>query len=192
MGFAISWFAIREENAERFFQSLGLSPTGETEELPDSLISTAKMDTGWRVLWYNEYTCPFLGERDLRRISKDYDVLMCLVEEHVMASSAELWSGGKRKWWLSHQGEEGPKGLDTEGGLPDCFSTIRQEQEQLQAAKGGEKANVDHIFDIPLNVAESIVGFKHDEDSIHLVDKVFMVLSRPASSKSFLLRLLGK
>ena len=79
---------------------------------------------------------------------------MCLVEEHVMASSSELWRGGTRQWWISHEGEDGPKGLATEGDLPDCFAAIRREMEDAQLAAGGDAAGVDHIFDIPLRVAQ--------------------------------------
>jgi hypothetical protein len=50
MGWAIAWCAVREEKAEQFLNQLGLSRTGETEELPESLISTASLDTGWRVV----------------------------------------------------------------------------------------------------------------------------------------------
>ena len=63
MGFAISWCAVREEGADQFLQDLDLSTTGETEELPESLISTGKLDTGSRVVWYNEYGCPFSSHR---------------------------------------------------------------------------------------------------------------------------------
>src|SRR5437867_4773616 len=105
MGFSITWCAVREEGAQKLLEQLGLSPTGKTEEFPESLISTAKLDTGWRVIWYNEYGCPFLRPDDLGSISSEQDVLLCLVEEHVMASSLEMWSGGKRKWYFS-QGRE--------------------------------------------------------------------------------------
>jgi len=136
MGYAITWCAVREEDADAFLQSLGLVATGATEEIPDSRISSGRLDTGWRVLWYNEYDCPFLRPTDLRRLSADRDVLLCRIEEHVMASSAE---------W---------------------------------AAEGGDDADVDYLFEIPLKVAQGLVGFKHDEDSPHLVDGAFGVLHR--------------
>jgi hypothetical protein len=145
MGFAITWCAVREEHADTFLQSLGLSATGETEEIPESLISSAKLDTGWRVLWYDEYGCPFLQAKDLERLSADHDVLLCLVEEHVMASSSELWSQGARKWWISHEGERGPKGLSTDGELPQSFPAVRDQMEQLQSGAGGDDAGVDYI-----------------------------------------------
>jgi hypothetical protein len=63
MGFSISWCAVREENADQFVQKLGLLPTGETEEFPESLISTGKLDTGWRLIWHNKYGCPYEHEQ---------------------------------------------------------------------------------------------------------------------------------
>lgn len=187
MGFAITWCAVRDGDAQRVLDQLGLSPTGETEEVPESLISTAALESGWRIIWYNEYGCPFLRLEDLGVISKEHEVLMCLVEEHVMASSAELWRGGKRQWRISHEGEDGPRGLAAEGDLPECFASIRREMEEAQRAAGGDAAGVDHIFEIPLRVAQTLVGFKHDE----VTQDRFVVLSRPAPKKGFLGRLFG-
>src|SRR5262245_18166943 len=180
MGFSITWCAVREEGAQKLLDKLGLSRTGETEEFPESLISAARLDTGWRVIWYNEYGCPFLRSEQLGALSREQDLLVCLVVEHVMASSAEFWSGGTRSWWVSHEGEHGPKGLSTEGHLPEPVSSIRREMEEAQRADGGDNAGVDYIFEIPLKVAQSIVGFKHDEDCLHITEERFVVLSRSA------------
>ena len=104
-----------------------------------------------------------------------------------MASSSELWRGGKRKWWISHEGEDGPKGLAAEGDLPECFASIRREMEEAQRAAGGDAAGVDYIFEIPLTVAQTLVGFKHDE----VMQGQFVVLSRPVPKKGFIGRLFG-
>lgn len=191
MGFSVSWCAVPEEAAQKLFERLGLSPTGATEEIPESLISAVKLDTEWLVLWYNEYGCPFLGPKDLAALSKEHDVLLCLVEEHVMASSSELWSLGIRKWWISHEGENGPKGLSFEGELPGCFSSIRAEMEKTQSAAGGDEADADYIFEIPLKVAQSIVGFKHDEDCPHMQGERFVVLAKEGQKKGFMRKLFG-
>jgi hypothetical protein len=183
MGFAITWCAVREDHAEEFLHALGLSPTGATEEIPESLISSAKLDTGWRVVWYNEYGCPFLSSGDLCRLSIDRDVLVCLIEEHVMASSSELWSRGVRRWWISHQGEDGPKGLSIDGEPPSSFPSIREEMEQVQAHEGGDETDVDYIFEIPLKVAQTIVGFRHDDNPTNLTDGHFVVLDRTQPQK---------
>ena len=109
-----------------------------------------------------------------------------------MASSSEMWSGGQRKWWLSHEGGDGPKGLSTEGELPESFPAIRRDMEQLQVVEGGDNAEVDYIFEIPLKVAQLRVGFKHDENCPHLVDKHYAVLSRTVLTGGFVRRLLGR
>ena len=192
MGYSITWCAVPEGHAEALLAHLKLSPTGEVEEIPESPVSNAKLDTGWRILWCNKYAWPLLRANELSEISKNYAVLMCLVEEHVMASSSELWSGGKREWWISHEGENGPKGLSFDGVLPDCFSTIKSQMEKAQLAEGGEEADVDYIFEIPLKVAQTIVGFKHDEDCPHMVDGHFSVLSEIGRKKGFLQNLLGR
>src|SRR5689334_3785067 len=185
MGFAITWFAVREAGAQRLLDQLNLSPTGETEEFPESLISTAKLDTGWRVIWYDDYDCPFLRPV-LDQVSKAQEVLVCLVEEHVMASSAELWTEGKCKWFISHEGEDGPIGLTTEGDLPDCFEAVKSDMEGAQLAAGGDDADVDYIFEIPLRVAQTIVGFKHDDNHPQLQ---FEVLKRSEPKPGFFKRL---
>ena len=192
MGFSITWCAVREEGAQKFLDQLDLLPTGEVEEVPESLVSTAKLDTGWRVIWYNEYRCPLVSPDQLRAFSKVQDVLMCLVEEHVMASSAEFWSGGVRIWWISHEGENGPKGLSTDGDLPEGFSPIRIEMEEAQRSAGGDDVGVDYLFEIPLRVAQSIVGFKHDEACPHLTEGQFAVLSRRPLNKGFFGKLFSR
>ena len=192
MGFSITWCAVREQGVKELLAQLELSPTGETEEIPESLISTVKLDTGWRVIWYNEYGCPFLTPEQLCTISKEQDVLVCLVEEHVMASSAEFWSGGTRAWWIAHEGENAPTGLLTGGALPASFSSIRSEMEHAHRADGEDTADVDYFFEIPLKVAQSMVGFKHDEDCPHMTEGHFAVLSRPAPKKGLLGQLFGR
>ena len=109
-----------------------------------------------------------------------------------MASSSEMWSQGKRKWWLSHEGENGPKGLATDGDLPESFPAIRNDMEQAQVDAGEDHAGVDYIFEIPLKLAEALVGFKHDKDNTHVIDGHYVVLSRTDPAGGLLRRLFGK
>jgi len=191
MGHSVTWCAIREERAAESFEQLGLSLTTQTEEFPESPVTSARLDTGWRIIWFNEYG--FLKPSDLARLSSDQDVVLCLVEEHVMASSAEFWSHGKRQWLISHDGEDGPKGLMTDGKLPESFPAIRKEMEQEQLGAGGDQAEVDYIFEIPLKVAQSLVGFKHDEDFDRLADRDFVVMSSERTpARGFLARIFGR
>jgi hypothetical protein len=179
MGFSLTWCAAPEKHAETFLRGLELAPTGEIEEdIPSSLITTAKLNTGWQLLVYNKYQCPFIEEKDLRRISADYYVIFCLVEEHMMASASEMWSGGKGRWRLSHEGEDGPKGLAVDGDPPYLYTTIRTKMEHAQVLAGGDNPKVDYIFEIPLRTAQALVGFKHDEICRHVINQEYVVLSR--------------
>jgi hypothetical protein len=192
MGFAISWCAVPESSADDFLKRVGLTDTGETKEVPDSLIGVARLDTGWRLLWYNKYDCPFLSEAQRQEHSRHHDLLYCLVEEHCMASSSELWSHGSRKWWIFHEGIDGPKGLDFSGELPNDFQQIKSKIEETQKREGGEKANVDYIFEIPLLVAKSITGFKHDEVCPHIVGNEFKIMRNESQQGGLFSRFLGK
>jgi hypothetical protein len=65
--------------------------------------------------------------------------------------------------------------------------------EALQLAEGGDAAGVDYLSEIPLGVAKSLVGFKHDEICTHLIGGRFEVMSRAvASTRSVLSQLFGR
>jgi hypothetical protein len=192
MGYSITWCAVRHAAADQLLSHLGLSATGQVESEPESRFSTASLSTGWRVIWSNTYACPVLT-KGLASFPAEHELLLCQVEEHVMASSVELWLGGRRRWWVSHEGENGPKGLDTEGPLPDCFASIREDMESAQRADGGDDAEVDYLFEIPLKVAQTLVGFKHDEPYESVVEGGFSILSNGEGRKQgFLSRLFGR
>jgi len=48
---------------------------------------------------------------------------------------------------------------------PRGSAEVRDEYSAQQAAEGGAGAGVDYYFEIPLVVAKSLVGFKHDEQN---------------------------
>jgi hypothetical protein len=73
-----------------------------------------------------------------------------------------------------------PKGLDIDG------IAIREQMQQQQLAECGDAAEVDYLFEIPLEVVKSLVGFKHDEICPHLIGGHFEVMSRVAAKSGFL------
>ncbi len=109
-----------------------------------------------------------------------------------MASSSEFWSNGRRKWSLSHEGENGPRGFTVAGDPPETLAGIQSDMEALQRAAGGDGADIDYLFEIPLKVAQSLVGFKHDENPVHPIGCQFSVMTRAATKSDMLGRLLGQ
>ncbi|TIL82515.1 MAG: hypothetical protein E5Y89_04795 [Mesorhizobium sp.] len=91
-----------------------------------------------------------------------------------MFSRAELWSAGKNVWRVWHSGDKEVSDLQTTGDLPASFETLRQRAFSQQDKEG----DVDYVFDIPLDLAAELTGFRHDEGA---PDRLFFELvEKPA------------
>jgi len=144
--------------------------TIKTEYCPDGSILRIRLQTthrlcdgaGWYLVVANRCDHRFLQANVLGPLSQNYRVVACSIEEHVMFSSAEEWVAGALAWRAVHAGENGPIDLKTSGTLPPSFQSMADALAAKQKAEGGKTAEVDHYFDIPLNAAKAITGFKHD------------------------------
>ena len=154
MGYAISWLAIRGKTERLVLASLGLEKTGGTAERPESKWSTTRLGD-WVVIWSNSY--------DPRRFRPagsrlNGEVVICDLEEHVMFVSVAAFNNGTMSWRIVHDAQQAPDHLAIEGTPPESLARIQTEQ----FARVGEDREVDFIFDIPVRVAQELVGFRHD------------------------------
>jgi hypothetical protein len=83
------------------------------------------------------------------------------------------------------------------GAAPEPLTEIRQRLEAEQQEEGGEDADVDLISDVPLELAKSLCGFKHDDEWPEGLRLTVLERSRPARSDGdgkpgFLARLFGR
>jgi hypothetical protein len=131
------------------------------------------------------------------RLSVMNDVVYGLVEEHVMASEASHWRGGRQVWRAAHDSRYGIEHLETEGALPPQFEAIRAGFAKQQLDEG-PNPNVDYFFSIPLELARSLTGYIHDEDMAGIGAEPYEVLevangctSEPSASKPWWKRLTG-
>lgn len=154
MGYAISWLAIRSNTESPVLASLGLEKTGETEELPESTWSTTRVGD-WIVIWSNSYE-----PRRFRRAGSKLngEVIICDVEEHVMFVSVAAFKNGTMTWRIVHDAQQAADHLVIDGTPPEPFASIQREQ----FARVSEDREVDFIFDIPVRLAQELVGFRHD------------------------------
>jgi hypothetical protein len=180
MGFAISWLAVRGKSKDALLSELKLRDSGEADEVNETPVSGAEFPDGWYVVFLNDYAHPFVEEVSLLRLSAGCQVIACLIEEHVMASLAMLYENGRLVWRMSHQGEEDILNLETHGTLPGNFGGIRSGLMKEQREQGDEP-EVDFIFDIPLDLAESICGYRHDQAEYDFGEPEFTALV-PAKS----------
>ena len=69
-------------------------------------------------------------------------------------------------------------GVVIDGQAPTRFAELRELYFERQAGAGGEEADVDHIAEIPLELARSYVGFKHDAINLGISDTGFHALKK--------------
>ncbi len=164
MGYSLTWLAARGRTPEEVRIALGLRLTDQREEIAESPYSAITMPGGWYVIVANELDESFADTSVLARLSQgSSEVVTCSIEEHVMASEACEWKAGNELWRASHQSDQGIYHLATEGHLPATFEKLLDEARSKQENVGAQSSNVDHLFDVPIEIAKSRTGFRHDE-----------------------------
>ena len=165
MGFSLSWLATRGKPAAAVLAQLELRATGVPGLEGESPLVGAASDAGWYLIVADGAENRFITPPVLARLSRGCEVLTCTVEEHVMFSQATGWRDGRELWTVTHEGEDGPAGLDESGALPPEYRAIRDALMAQQAAEGGADADVDFLFDIPVTLVQRFIEYKHDEPS---------------------------
>ena len=186
MGWSLSWAAIKEAKATAVHSILGVKPTQRYEESPESDVTGVELPTGWYLVVFNRQE---IKDEVLKKLSMLGDTVYCFVEDHVMFSCAAGWRNGMRTWSLVHDCEKGIYHLAIGGVAPPSLKEIHNRLTSEQNVAGGEKADVDYIYDAPAELAKELTGFRHDLDIPGLTGDVFEVLER--SPRSLLRRIFG-
>ncbi len=173
MGYSLSWAALKNGSLETICSACNLRATGQLEEIPESNIVAAETSTGWHLVLYNRSD---IDDRILAKLSSEGEVVSCFVEDRVMFSSASGWNRGKQIWRVLHDCEKGRYHLEITGTAPAALADIRKRLTEAQNADGGEKADVDHIYDIPAELARTLTDFRHDQDIPGMTGAVYHVL----------------
>ncbi len=165
MGFRLCWMAVKGKAPEDVRNELSLRPTGQRLEFPDSKIAAAELPDGWYlIVWDRDVPDKYLDDISgvaLKHISvPDCELVTCFVHEGIMISSAAFWKDGHKVWSIIHDSTQGSENLITEGDLPEGYAQIRDKALSEQRATKG----VDHVFDVPLDIAQSITGYSHCQD----------------------------
>jgi len=177
MGYAISWIAVKNRSPEEILEYFNFSETQESEEIPESDISASMLPSDWYLIWFNQCESPYVQNDAVTNLSKDCSVIACVVEEHVMYSRSEYWENGVLIWKIIHDAQNGMYDLQTYGSLPDNFDQLKAKIFSQQDSEGGDKADVDYVFDLPLEPLKSLTYFKHDEETPELQGIEYRVLT---------------
>lgn len=159
MGWSISWAAVRDRSVEEVWQTLGLRPTGRKWDEPEGPFCSTTLPGGWIVV------CAFhddllVKDSAMSSLSARGEAVGCWVEEHVMFSQAVGWKDCARRWSVTHDPERSRNHLDAQGELPLRFAAVNA---AARARPVRDRSQVDLVFDVPADVAKTVVGFRHDE-----------------------------
>ena len=160
MGYRLSWLAARGLTRAAMLEPFGLRDTGVPDEANEAAFSIAALTTGWTVLWSADEG--FATDERAAALSRTAATLAVHVDETCMHSSAALFDAGAEQWRVRHEGDAVIEHLVTTGALPPDAAAVIADLQAQQAAENAGAAEVDFIFDIPLAVAASLCGFKHD------------------------------
>lgn len=163
MGHSLAWIAARDLPLETTLDRLRLDATCEPADYVESALTACALPGGWSLVVAHGCEHRIIDARQLAALSQDCEVMACSAEEHVMYCCAELWSDGHRVWRVAHDAQQSFDHLSAEGELPADLDAVLRRHAEQQQAEGGAGADVDLHFDIPTVLAQSRVGFKHDE-----------------------------
>jgi hypothetical protein len=166
MGCSVVWVAIRDIPTPEIWKRLSLEQVGA--HVPPRTDFSGGLVGDWYVVFSEARALPQAGST-LTDLSVGCELVVTEVEEHCMCSSSELWSHGKRRWRVSHAGDlekYHPKFLAESGSLPPTYVEIKSRalarQKEEDEAESGKGFRVDFIFDIPIDLAAAVTGFRHD------------------------------
>jgi hypothetical protein len=160
MGFSISWLAFKALNKNEVLKRTGFWDTGVKDEANQSPFSLAELPTGWTILFSNDFD--YGSAEHLIGLSAGAVVVACQAEEHIMFSAAHCCADGRESWSVWHDSGRGLYDLSTRGALPAEFAPIRRRLAAKQDESGGARSDVDYTFDVPVELARELTGYRHD------------------------------
>jgi hypothetical protein len=79
-----------------------------------------------------------------------------------MVSGSFFYKNGHQVWSVTHQSQKGVKDLSVEGEVPEVLTDIRNQLLKRQDEAGDQKPRVDYVFDVPVQLAAELCGYRHD------------------------------
>jgi hypothetical protein len=166
MGVSLSFLAIKGAAPADIHRALGVTDTGVAspeDEDPIPSVRGAALPTGWYLVLLDHVVHRLIKSRAiLTGLSRGCEVIACQIEEHDMYSGCFGLHDGELVWSVVHNSNEGRDHLKVRGEPPAALAeiTARLRREEAQHQPG--PVGVDYIIDIPLELAASFCGYRHD------------------------------
>jgi hypothetical protein len=161
MAQSLSWLAFQGKSRGDVLAALHLFDTG-TAAQPDSEIVSATLAGDWTVVRFQQFGHPYAEDSSVAHFSKGCSVLACHVEESLLFSAAQFYRRGRMVWSVFHAGEDALSTIEVEGAPPEALNGIVEAQKAKQAAIPTGPMRVDFLFEVPLELARQVCGFRQD------------------------------
>jgi hypothetical protein len=179
MGFRVLLVAVTGKEPARIYDEFGVVPTQEFEDIAESPVVGVSLSNGSYLLYINDPDLIVPNDVVFARLSKNARLLACYANETYMESMATSWENGRSIWSVHHDAQQGIEHLATSGTLPSQFVPIR---DKLLGQQQGS-SDTDYVFDIPVELANEIGGFRYDYDIKGAEGKPFQVLAQTPGTK---------
>lgn len=160
MGFKTSWIGAHGVTKADMLTHFGFEDTGVEDEVNESPFSCAELPTGWTILHSND--CEWVTSKRAIKLSLHAPVLTCVLHEGVTCSESAYFVGGKRIWEIVHDGQMDGVNLSLQGETPEQFDAVKDAAFPRGLAEDGGEDDMDYAFEVPIDLAGSICGWRHD------------------------------
>jgi hypothetical protein len=192
MGLRCSWLAVEGVGRAELLQCLNLVETGREADTGCGRFGDMCFNeraNGWIVVFCEDFD--WSSRERVAAVSSLGLSMGCQFEDKVeMACVAFAAKDGKELWRVFHKNDP-PGRLDVSGNPPSVYYSIRDHWAREQEEKGG----ADYFWEIPVELAKAVCGYRMDEEDTPFQEVKPVVLhgvSKPSSNQGFWSRLLGR
>jgi len=158
MGFQVAWLAIKDVSPQKIHDFYDVEASGESDVIPDDFeIAGVQLSSSWYLIHFDDFMPKELSESKLIQLSHLGEVISCRLHEGVMMSMATSYKNGRKEWSVQHDAQKSATHIKSQGDLPSDFNATLDNA----ALKQKERKDVDYYFDVPIDLAEGIVGYRY-------------------------------
>jgi hypothetical protein len=159
MSAPVGWIGIQGMDRDGILEATGLVEAQPGKRLKASMWS---LPNGWTIVLTVDFGFP-TPER-MAALSAEGRAVALSADDRPMFSVVRGYEGGKAVFAIEHDGgQQGVRHMETTGTLPAEWPAVLERLSKDQDEEDAGEAEVDHLFDAPLELAKALCGYRHDE-----------------------------
>jgi hypothetical protein len=159
MARSLSWFAISGAEPGALLDELQLARTGVTAAHPEQGIFAASLPDGAFLLYVDDVRSYLTAPSLLKALSSKGRLIACRADKQVMSSTVACYHQGELAWSVAHHARESLFHLAVVGEAPAQLAALQASAMAAQESDDCCDADTDHLFDVPIRLAEALTSF---------------------------------